>query len=349
MSANKLPFGIPQEMVDSIVDFLDHPEDLRSCALTSHAFKPRAQFRLFHDITISLTCAPGSTGDTQPHRDCERLAALLVDAPHLKQNIRRMQLPLCENALEQVLAMALPRLWHIELFQCLEHRLPAPAGATLTFELAHRLVSLPSMRHVHFHGPYWAWERSSARMKALSSMFKTPILHIESITMVGQIRSSPHPNEVEKSVELPSSPRAECAKLKTMRVLWSSLMADYLVHPQCPFDLSQLEELEICEYSEAMGRALRTCRFSVRSLKCSAGKRVFIVCASFHSHVCLKANSASFLSKISRRRLVCKSLLLGIQSPSSKMHWPQSQAKTVSRLSCYSSRVTAATSITGTD
>ncbi|KAJ7133661.1 hypothetical protein C8R43DRAFT_1133203 [Mycena crocata] len=60
------------------------------------------------------------------------------------------------------------------------------------------------------------------------------------------------------------------SKITTLRLFRAPLMGDYLLHPCCPFDLSQLINLELYKITATIGKALEAGRLTIKLLACSA-------------------------------------------------------------------------------
>ncbi|KAJ7496536.1 hypothetical protein FB451DRAFT_197732 [Mycena latifolia] len=183
--------GLPQEIWDKSLDFLDDPRDLRSCALVSRSLRPRAQSHLFHDITL---VKPGYNPiddffDHDPTDDqfddgaaCRRLVSVLDVSPHLARHIRRIRIPFRKDFLTHVCGMRLSRLRDIGFSSCPpSHYHIADDPLSSTLDLAHSLVALPSIRSVQLEVQKWPFDNTGPgfAFKVMSRLFKNPTPHIQ--------------------------------------------------------------------------------------------------------------------------------------------------------------------------
>ncbi|KAF9530306.1 hypothetical protein CPB83DRAFT_851361 [Crepidotus variabilis] len=79
-----------QELIDEIVDRVTDRESLQSCALTCHAFLPRAQARLFRVLQFKLKY--WAKDETCRTREVQRLHEILTKNPSLRKHPRQLRL-----------------------------------------------------------------------------------------------------------------------------------------------------------------------------------------------------------------------------------------------------------------
>ncbi|KAK7448795.1 hypothetical protein VKT23_013525 [Stygiomarasmius scandens] len=99
---------LPQELVDTIIDFLfDDKDSLNSCALVSKSWLPSSRFHLFHTVALAST-------DTDKRR---RLHDLITANPHIGNCIHYLQLsvPSEEDTALEALLPLLPSLRKLNL------------------------------------------------------------------------------------------------------------------------------------------------------------------------------------------------------------------------------------------
>ncbi|KAJ6543100.1 hypothetical protein B0H19DRAFT_1239228 [Mycena capillaripes] len=226
------PPGLPvQEILDQILDFLDRARDLKSCAMASRSLTPRAQFHLFHDIILAKP-------NDDPRRfdngaACHRLFSILATSPHLAEG--------------------------------------DPSFAML--DLAHGLIALPSVRSVHIDVQKWPFERDrypGFASRIMTRLFRNSTSHIEilKITSLG-LRDS-HAQEDCEPPALAASPPTTRASIKIPRVASSPEIGEYLINPGCPFDFSQIEDVQIPgSMTPAIHKILEDARFKIKRLECS--------------------------------------------------------------------------------
>ncbi|KAJ7654370.1 hypothetical protein B0H17DRAFT_1338268 [Mycena rosella] len=257
-----LPPGLPvQELWEQIIDLLDRYRDLKSCALVSRSFRPRAQHHLFQHVTFKTAdSTSGVPGDELAA--CLRLVSILATSPHLHCHIRHISLPFSGEILARVCGMRLSRLLEIEFLQTDN----CPSADDPSFGFAHDLVALPSVRRVRIDVRRWSFEDGPGiSPRALSRIFQSPAPHLEHLAFkLGNSRVQ----------GAPATPQLACthrARIKSLNIMFSPEIGDYLIHPACPFDLSRLEDVQISSsMAPAIEQALEIGRFTIRRLECSA-------------------------------------------------------------------------------
>ncbi|KAJ7133671.1 hypothetical protein C8R43DRAFT_642640 [Mycena crocata] len=275
MSAITLPPELWGNILDSIK--LDHPEDLQACALVSRSMMLLAQPLHFEDVYLSsIPIHPRGSRrfiHRSVHADARSLRATLTAEPHGPQShlaglIRRIRVPFCMGAMTPLRGFVFPRLQEIEFYPCSDHPIIGAPHYVL-FEIAERLIAMESMRSVVFQGKCWPAWSSSQRLRAMTCLLRPTTVHLDSLTVwcVDRLDGSR-----ERAVLGPADPDASIprTKLRTLGLFFSPLMGDYLTLPFCPFDLSQLVNLEIHQFTETIGKALKAGRLSIERLKCFA-------------------------------------------------------------------------------
>ncbi|KAF8209512.1 hypothetical protein K438DRAFT_1960510 [Mycena galopus ATCC 62051] len=242
-----LPAGLSvQEIWDQILDLLDRARDFKSCALVSRCLTPRAQFHLFHDITLAKPNDDPIRFDDGAA--CRRFFSILATSPHLARYIRCISIPFSQDVLTQVGSMDFPRLREILFCDSTANYSSREEDSSFaTLDLAHGLIALPSVR----------------------SPLATSHIETLKVNSLGLRRS--HTQEHLAPPHLAASPFRTRAFIKTLRVTWSPEIGEYLLNPECPFDLSQVEDVQISgSMTPAMYEILEGARFKIKLLECSA-------------------------------------------------------------------------------
>ncbi|KAJ7133678.1 hypothetical protein C8R43DRAFT_1022736 [Mycena crocata] len=262
---------LSQELWDQIVDFLrDDLRDLRSCALASRMMKSRVQHHIFQSVAFIIppTSSPPGVTDYDSHAACRRLGATLARSPHLKSCIRRIHIPFCMDILPKVCGMGLPRLISIEFYPCGQHKPSTADIAQISlFDFARQLLELPSIRAVQFQAPQWRSYNKDVRLQAMARLFQGPISHIQNLT-VWSLKEVLFVPAVDTPIhrQAPNTAQVQRARIRKLRLFFSPLMGEYLMNPACPFDLSQLSDVEIIDFAPTIGEALEAGRLSIKRL-----------------------------------------------------------------------------------
>ncbi|KAJ6568090.1 hypothetical protein DFH09DRAFT_1155741 [Mycena vulgaris] len=234
---------LAQELLEHIIGFLyEAPADLKACALVSSGCVHEAQSHIFKEISIG---GPGTTA-TANDAVWTRLQDTLQTSPHLIRHIRRLETHPRQISSGTFSAICLFPFTHLEeAYTSYFDLFPASAIAI------QQLFSLPTLRRVglgcQFPQPeifLQIWERCSPSIR-----------HLE-------LRSCrTQPSEFEPTSGHSSTPiRLESAQLTALPGI-----RDWVHHPLCPFDFSELRELLIFKYTEILSwptfaPALRTIR-----------------------------------------------------------------------------------------
>ncbi|KAJ7496538.1 hypothetical protein FB451DRAFT_1549643 [Mycena latifolia] len=273
--------GLPvQEVWDQIIDHLRGYRDLRSCALVSRAFTPRAQYHLFYNIVFQR---PQAGSDSfSPYDEvafCRRLVSILAVSSHLKPHIRCIRIPFCTDILACVDGMRLPRLREISFIECPSTHVASTADPfSTTLDLAHGLIALPSIRSVEIDVEEWPtaaaeqWFLNSVGprfvSRAMARLFQKSTPHIEAL-VVRFAANSDELHEDSATHELALNACTNEATIKILGIWFSPEMEEFFAHPECPFDFSQLADVEIVHsMTPAIGKALEHGRFTIQRLKC---------------------------------------------------------------------------------
>ncbi|KAJ6564719.1 hypothetical protein B0H19DRAFT_1141789 [Mycena capillaripes] len=210
-----------EDLCDHISAFLDSPADLVSCAVVSPVFTVSAQRHLFRDIEFH--------GNTRGAA-CSQLCSAVKTSPHLLRFIRRLQVALCLDELEQLHTLDFPNLEEIAIVsQSTVLNDIQLHGLDL---LAARIISLPSVRRVELG-------QVMLEMAQLQRLFErfTPRLEALSLNHPFIIRF------VTPDVTIPPRrPPIRILRLQHMSSGWK-----WLSIPVCPFDFTQLRTFELME------------------------------------------------------------------------------------------------------
>ncbi|KAJ7490945.1 hypothetical protein FB451DRAFT_1361655 [Mycena latifolia] len=266
-----LPVGLPQEIWDEIVDLVDDHRDLRSCASVSRALRPRAQTHLFRDINLAKPrYHPFSSDHFDDGAACRRLVLILAASPHLARYIRRIHIPFRRDFLIYVCGMRLSRLYDVGFSDCPKTHFSYPDDPSFaTLDLAHGLIALPSIRTVRIEVQKWPFKDPGPgfTFRLMNRLFQDSTQHIENLTVnfLGL--------EKLATPELAVGPCASRARIKSLTLMLSPQMGDYLLRPECPFNLARLEDVQIfrsANRNPAVKKALEYGRFTVKRLECNA-------------------------------------------------------------------------------
>ncbi|KAJ7134165.1 hypothetical protein C8R46DRAFT_1201673 [Mycena filopes] len=184
--------------------------DIRSCALVSPAFTAAAQRHLFCDINLV--------------RHSDRLFAILAAAPHLLPFVRRVLTYLEPNVLARLVEFSFPNLSKLYLMGADK---VSPTRSELS--LAANLVGLPSIRAVTLTSIVFQ------TISDLNLLFETHTSQLDTLIL--------DHSDVLDAGTVPSPPMRR-VKLKKLTLCLHSIAWPRLLHPDCPFDISALRELE---------------------------------------------------------------------------------------------------------
>ncbi|KAJ7104467.1 hypothetical protein B0H15DRAFT_27044 [Mycena belliarum] len=142
--------SLPQELKNAIIGYLhDCTDDLKACALSSRSLLHVSQSYLFYDVSVYH---PRNRSDDRPmeaedcafvHAALGRLAAVLVESPHLLQHIRSLAITTYLNVVLLVADMGLTHLQTLVLYSDITGVVEGPLVAPLQ-----RLIALESLTRV---------------------------------------------------------------------------------------------------------------------------------------------------------------------------------------------------------
>ncbi|KAJ7852743.1 hypothetical protein B0H13DRAFT_2581539 [Mycena leptocephala] len=215
-----LPACLPvQEMWDHIFDHLQpsksNQKDLKACSLVCRSFVASAQSHIFREIILEAH----HVDDTA----CDRLANLLTTSPHLIRYTHILDLTKCDKrVLVSINRIPWSHLKTLSLGHVVYPEVP-PAIREL-----HKLVRLPSLRHLVVRGRAWKTEHLRSIVR-----FSTPML--ERIDLVHcrlePISSRPLPQTFQK------------LRIRHLSLYDSESAGELLADLACPVDLSGLTHL----------------------------------------------------------------------------------------------------------
>ncbi|KAJ7654369.1 hypothetical protein B0H17DRAFT_1214352 [Mycena rosella] len=251
MSAmNSIPPGLPvQEIWDEILDLLARARDLKACALASHAFTPRAQSHLFHGIILAQMMSPLATTTVQP-------AAVYS---------RFLTARLTSRDTSDVSAFRFPLISSVAWVACGCHD---PSFTTL--DLAHDLIALPSVRSVHINVQRWPFEKAGpgSASRVMVRLFQNSTSHITNLKVTSLGLGESHVPEDPVAPELGITTPPNRAAIKSLRIESSPEIGQYLVHPGCLFNLSQLEDTQVSRsLTLAITQVLERARLTIKRLE----------------------------------------------------------------------------------
>jgi hypothetical protein len=249
-----------QELLDIVAEFLaDRPGDLKSWALVRSTFTSSAQRQLFQDIFFHHDSAdfdefPNLTWYSEEATTCQRFCAVLNDSPHLTGLVRRMRLSIDPSVLRPLTKFQFPNL-RVVLFQ------QRPGGGPYgdSPDMASRLIRASSIRRVGLLFILFPNIRAMAHIfQSCASTLDSVLLHHVSISDIHETTASVPPSRT---------------KIRTLR--WEeprlhALDASWLIHPLCPFDLSELDGFEGRNLAPAILKVLDHARMSIRRLSMNA-------------------------------------------------------------------------------
>ncbi|KAJ7215548.1 hypothetical protein GGX14DRAFT_562758 [Mycena pura] len=230
--ANALPsvFAI-SELCAHIVDFLrGSDKDLRACALIAPAFTFPAQAVLFRRINLCT-----SSMKRQRENAAARLRKVLESAPHLRGFVRRVKAPMDAIVLSHLAKMHVPNMAHLVLTNSLmdDH----PVGL-LVLTAAQAALALPSIQTLEVHVRL----QSDADLVFLFARC-APSVRVLDISEVRVGFPMPRAGRAPAPKAQPrTQPRAQLTGLLLRHC--TQQVAQWLVSPQCPFDISRVQHLE---------------------------------------------------------------------------------------------------------
>ncbi|KAJ6526204.1 hypothetical protein B0H10DRAFT_2450723 [Mycena sp. CBHHK59/15] len=248
-----------QELCDYIADFLHESSwDLRTCALVSPTLTSAAQRHLFHDVIFNRGCLDiddvSNLGGYDEAGACRRFCSVLKTSPHLIPLVRRLRTSFEHAVLSQLGEIEFPNVRAVVL-----HRRSGGPTDDASLTLAAHLIGSPSLHRVGLYSPMFHSIGDVGRLfQNCTPALNSIVLH--------------HVSVDERRPASESDARNTCLKIRTLR--WKTLFdqePDWLLDPQCPFDLSGLTDFEYgATLTPAILKLLRSSRLSLRRLRIDA-------------------------------------------------------------------------------
>ncbi|KAF7354297.1 hypothetical protein MVEN_01118000 [Mycena venus] len=214
------------ELLEKIVAFLDDDRAaLRACASSSRMITFVAQRLLFRSISFS-----GKQNEN--YISPRRLRTILADSPHLARYIRRISINLNNKSNADIARLGLTHVEDIRVSGI------AGGGRNLhkpTLEAVRRVIGLESIRSVQVDGSY-------RDPRLLGRLFGecTPNLGEVEFYMCG-VKGI----QYDEDLANPPAVKTVRTQLTSLRLLDSSRMAAWLMERECPFDISQLVDVDV--------------------------------------------------------------------------------------------------------
>ncbi|KAJ7112212.1 hypothetical protein C8R44DRAFT_882605 [Mycena epipterygia] len=217
--------NLAQELTDHIIGLLhDSPGDWPACALVCHSWVYAAQAHIFR--RISFTSASHYTND----RLWSRFLETLDESPHLIRHVRRIDVEDDTVSTEIFIALCNFPFTHLEQVDFMFS--PPTTGCTLALQ---QLLSCSTLHRVRMYYDHpdpsvflQIWERCSSSVKHLE------LIYLQ--TGEAQLWSFPPTQHSLTSIRLESL---------ALQVVAKSGLRDWLMHPHCPLDFSDLKALSI--------------------------------------------------------------------------------------------------------
>ncbi|KAJ7257538.1 hypothetical protein B0H12DRAFT_1232571 [Mycena haematopus] len=263
-----------QELCDYIVDFLHNsPGSLKACALVSRALASSAQYHLFYEVRFGNGIKWNDGGA------CHRFCAIIASSPHLGPLVQRIQASFTPDVLGQLCELKLPNLRDLVLFRPLKDNIRATNSTCVAY--AARLLSFPSIRHVKLQ------DLVLGDIDNVAQLFQHCTTSLDSLALyhVGvsvNAALSPTPPYYRRTLTLDSlalyqagvdpafsTTYSHGTKLKIKTLSFDSLTSNgmWLVHFLVPFNLQELEEVNLGTVSSFLLELLRSSRQSLRKLR----------------------------------------------------------------------------------
>ncbi|KAF8201974.1 hypothetical protein K438DRAFT_1821020 [Mycena galopus ATCC 62051] len=254
--------SLAQELWNHILSFLCARTDLKACSVVSRALCAAAQSQLFFSITICPSRKRRRGGppfDFTPATDevkaCRRLREILIESPHIRPHIRRIEILLHPDVLTEIIIMGLPLVQEIQ-FRTKTFMARVENNAVA---LAQQLMELPTVRRVEL--------RSTSQTRAfLSWFFAAPPLRLETLEIsMSELYWSEDGDEDPEPV-------ATRRQIDHFHLIHSPTIARWLLHTSCPFDLTRITHADISSSMCAdVGRILTKAKRSLRQLTLAPG------------------------------------------------------------------------------
>ncbi|KAJ7488283.1 hypothetical protein FB451DRAFT_1553712 [Mycena latifolia] len=264
VDATETVFGL-QELCDHIAYHLSLQKSsrhtLESTALVCQTFRVSAQSQLFRHVDLDPWAAGGlykhssdsalATALTYSHR----LSAILTASPHLLRHIRSLSVLGRSEILQLVLGIGFPLLQKISFnFKDLE----GPNDDV--FQLTRECIGLPLIREVEIFNLFKREREQPSDL--LTSLFESRTRDLDSLAFsLVQLTSVP-------SAGCPPYPREMRAQIRKLRLIHSDELIGWFISPSCPFDFTQLVEVETDATADStLLPVLASARSSIRRLQ----------------------------------------------------------------------------------
>jgi hypothetical protein len=226
--------------VDTAVK-LASQDALKSIALVCDTLRKSAQAELFRHIILNPRDLPGimillaETALEGATSALGRLSAITTESPHLSRLIRSISILADSQVLKPLYSMHIPLLRKIRLgFRDMQlHDRPA-------LQFARDIVGLPSIREVELVGTNY-----ELNLDDFASVFEACNRQLCSVSLHGiYFIDSGIFASIPSTICL-SRPRPRRCQIQTLRINNADQLGDWLISPCCPFDFSQLLNLEV--------------------------------------------------------------------------------------------------------
>ncbi|KIY60950.1 hypothetical protein CYLTODRAFT_495458 [Cylindrobasidium torrendii FP15055 ss-10] len=241
MSVDKLQYGsslyrqgLPQELIDSIVDQIpvDEQHTLRECTLVANSFYTRAHRRLFSTVILKSSRYTHHRQAFDPYGRFFQLvsryphdAALVTDLRLYDHSIPNSESWLAsDEIIVPSILRLLPRLSSLSI-----HAFDTSLSRA-TLAAIRRIISTTALSSIHFHRVIFRHEPLSfGSLFASSTSLKNVSIHDGQIALGSTFGGAVTPN----SLDIKMMPEA------------ASGFVDCLLSSQCPFDLKALNSLTL--------------------------------------------------------------------------------------------------------
>ncbi|KAJ7235510.1 hypothetical protein C8J57DRAFT_1728589 [Mycena rebaudengoi] len=240
-----------QELCDHILEFVNATgriDDLKACALSSRNLSYSAQSHLFRDIILYNTGA---------HAAAVRLCSCLTVSPHLIPYIRRLTVRADPDILTSLSMISFSGLNELKLYTNQDTPTDRDA-ANRVASLVRDLIGLPSLRRVEMINPL-------AQFEDLEALFSSPTLAVTDLffNTVLFMSSASGPSTLDRRIQRPA--------VKSLKLVHSPRLAEWFVHPGCPFDVSRLVDVDLyASMTDNLHEVLTSSGSSLERLKVDA-------------------------------------------------------------------------------
>ncbi|KAJ7848980.1 hypothetical protein B0H14DRAFT_2766538 [Mycena olivaceomarginata] len=247
------PRSLPQELQNSIVLLVNLTQDLRSCALVSSSILRVARSLLFRNIEVNHprtnTNDPPTAAEDRAYTNMafRRLGEVLINAPDVKGFIHSLTFTANLDVVVLLADMDLSSLAELSIFGNGDNAL----GGDLV-EPLQRLIGIPSLRVIELNTGFSAQIFHFCRSDLTDLMFEDAEVEI--------------PMDIPK---LPDDARRPAIAHLSLDYSWTT--SDWLIDPDCPFNLTQLVSVVIvASLSDSARLVIASSRRTITDLTLSA-------------------------------------------------------------------------------